>query len=340
MGQRKIDIHAHILPPGWADLAQRFGYGGFIRFELYAPGRARLVRDDGTVFRELQENAWNPERVLEDMDRHGVETMVVSPVPVLFYYWARPQHCYEWSQFLNDYLAEVVAHYPGRFLALGTVPLQDTEYAIRELERCVRQLHFPGVEIGSNVNGKNLDDPSLFPFYEAVQELGAVLFVHPWEMLGRERLQKYFLEWLVGMPAETTLAICSFLFGGIFERFPRLRVLFAHGGGSFAFTLGRIAKGYEARPDLCNVNSVQHPRAYLGRFWVDSVTHDPRAFRFLLETLGPERIIYGTDYPFPLGDLEHGRLIEELQLPPEVQERIFARNALEFLGLESSRAGE
>jgi aminocarboxymuconate-semialdehyde decarboxylase len=333
MALRKLDIHAHILPREWPDLKSRFGYGGFIRMEHYAPGRARMVRDDGTVFRELQENAWNPERILEDMERHGVVTMVLSTVPVLFSYWARPEHGYEWARFLNDHLAEVVARYPKRFIALGTVPLQSPDYAVRELERCVRELGFPGVEIGSNVNGRNLDDPVLFPFYEAAEELGAALFVHPWEMLGRDRLQRYFLEWLVGMPAETTLAICSCIFGGVFDRFPRLRMLFAHGGGSFAFTLGRIARGYEARPDLCNVNGVQNPRAYAGRFWVDTVTHDPDALRFLLQCFGPERVVYGTDYPFPLGDVEHGRFIETLGLSEEVADRVFYRNALEFLGL-------
>jgi aminocarboxymuconate-semialdehyde decarboxylase len=334
----KIDVHAHLLPPEWPDLKSRFGYGGFIRMEHYAPGRARMVRDDGTIFREVGENAWNPERVLEDMERHGVDMMVLSTVPVLFSYWARPKDCWEWSQFLNDHLADVVARYPRRFLALGTVPLQDTDYALKELERCVRELGFPGVEIGSNVNGRNLDTAELFPFYEAAQELGAVLFVHPWEMLGRERLQRYFLEWLVGMPAETALAISCFIFGGVFDRFPRLRVLFAHGGGSFAFTLGRIARGYEVRPDLCNVNQVHNPRHYLGRFWVDTVTHDPRALRYILDTFGPERVLYGTDYPFPLGDLEHGRWIEELGLPPEIEERIFVRNAMEFLGLTVASA--
>lgn len=334
----KIDVHAHLLPPEWPDLKSRFGYGGFIRMEHYAPGRARMVRDDGTIFREVGENAWNPERVLEDMERHGVDMMVLSTVPVLFSYWARPKDCWEWSQFLNDHLADVVARYPRRFLALGTVPLQDTDYALKELERCVRELGFPGVEIGSNVNGRNLDAAELFPFYEAAQELGAVLFVHPWQMLGRERLQRYFLEWLVGMPAETALAISCFIFGGVFDRFPRLRVLFAHGGGSFAFTLGRIARGYEVRPDLCNVNQVHNPRQYLGRFWVDTVTHDPRALRYILDTFGPERVLYGTDYPFPLGDLEHGRWIEELGLPPEIEERIFVRNAMEFLGLTVASA--
>ncbi len=332
----KIDIHAHLIPPEWPDLKSRFGYGGFLRMEHYAPGRARMVRDDGSVFREVGENAWNPERVLEDMERYGITTMVLSTVPVLFSYWARPEDCYEWSQFLNDHLAQVVALYPGRFWGFGTVPLQDTDYAIRELERCIRELHFPGVEIGSNVNGKNLDDPSLFPFYEAAQELGAALFVHPWEMLGRERLQRYFLEWLVGMPAETALAICSFIFGGVFERFPHLRVLFAHGGGSFPFTLGRIAKGYQARPDLCNVNEVAPPQAYVGRFWVDSITHDVRALRFLLETVGPERVVYGTDYPFPLGDFGDSSVISQLELPEEIAERIFVRNALEFLGLQTT----
>jgi aminocarboxymuconate-semialdehyde decarboxylase len=330
---RKIDIHAHIVPKDWPDLHARYGYGDFLRIEHYAPGRARMVRRDGTVFRELSENAWNPERILEDMEHHGVDAMVLSPVPVLFYYWARARDGWEWSRFLNDHLAEVVARFPGRFLALGTVPLQDPELACQELERCIRELGFPGVEIGTNVAGLELDDPRFAPFFATAEALGAAIFVHPWNMLGRERLQRYFLEWLVGMPAETTLAICTFIFGGLFDRFPRLRVLFAHGGGSFAFTLGRISRGYTARPDLCNVNNVADPRRYIGRFWVDAITHDPDALRYLLQVFGPERVIYGTDYPFPLGDLEHGRMLESLELAPETRELILAHNAMEFLGL-------
>lgn len=332
---RKIDIHAHIMPERWEPLHQRVGYGGFIVMEHHSPGAARMMRDDGTFFREVQRNAWDPTAIIEDMDRHGVDVMVLCTVPVLFYYWAKPEHTHQWAQFLNDHLASVVAQYPDRFIALGTVPLQDSTRAIAEMERCVRELGMPGIEIGSNVNGANLDDEQLFPFYEAAESLGCALLVHPWNMLGAERLKRYWGEWLVGMPAETALAIHSCICGGVFDRFPRLRMLFAHAGGAFPFTLGRISHGWHARPDLCNVNAVRDPRDYAGHFWVDSITHDAGALAFLLDVVGAERVVLGSDYPFPLGDLEHGRFIEEMALPTETKERILWKNALEFLQLDS-----
>ncbi|MCS6999840.1 MAG: amidohydrolase family protein [Candidatus Kapabacteria bacterium] len=329
---RKIDIHAHIMPERWEPLHKRFGYGGFIVLEHYREGAARMVRDDGAFFREVQRNAWDPQAIIEDMDRHGVDIMVLCTVPVLFYYWAKPEHTLEWARFVNDHLASVVERFPTRFLALGTVPLQDTTLAIAEMERCVRELKMPGIEIGTNVNGVNLDDRRLFPFYEAAEALGCAVLVHPWNMLGADRLQLYWGEWLIGMPAETALAIHSCICGGVFDRFPRLRMLFAHAGGSFPFILGRIAHGWRARPDLCNVHCVRDPREYAGHFWVDSITHDPRALRFLFEVIGEHRVVMGSDYPFPLGDLEHGRFIEEMDIPSSTKERILWRNALEFLG--------
>lgn len=332
----KIDIHAHIMPERWEPLHERFGYGGFIVMDHYRDGAARMMRDDGTFFREVGRNAWDPAAIVADMDRHGVDVMVLCTVPVLFYYWAKPEHTLQWARFVNDHLASVVRQYPDRFIALGTVPLQDTALAIAEMERCVRELGMPGLEIGSNVNGVNLDDERLFPFYEAAESLGCALLVHPWNMLGADRLRRYWGEWLVGMPAETALAIHSCICGGVFDRFPRLRMLFAHAGGAFPFTLGRISHGWRARPDLCNVNSVRDPREYAGHFWVDSITHDARAFEFLLNVVGADRIAMGSDYPFPLGDLEHGRFIETLPLSHETKERIFWKNALEFLGLDAA----
>jgi aminocarboxymuconate-semialdehyde decarboxylase len=240
----------------------------------------------------------------------------------------------------NDHIADLVRQHPRRFVGLGTVPLQDAELASREMERCVRELGLCGVEIGTHVNGKNLDHPDHFPFFQAAQDLNAAVFVHPWDVLGKDRLGKYFLAWLVGMPAETALAICSVIFGGVLERLPRLRLCFAHGGGSFAGTIGRIERGFHCRPDLCAGDNPINPRGYLGRIFVDSLVHDADALRSLIHLLGAERIALGSDYPFPLGEAEPGRLIASMtDLPEATKQRLLAGTALEFLGLTPEKLG-
>lgn len=331
----KIDIHAHLMPENWESLKDKFGYGGFIRLDHHKPGAARMMGDNGTFFREVQQNCWDPEWVLRDMDAHHVDVTVLYTIPVLFSYFAQPAHGAEWSRFLNDHLADVAKRYPKRIVALGTAPMQDIELAIAEATRCVKELGMPGLQIGSNINGMNLDDPSLFPFYKACEELGACLIVHPWQMAGAERMKRYFNEWLVGMPAETTLALTSMIFGGVFDAFPNLRVMFAHAGGAFPFTMGRISHGWKARPDLCDVHHISDPRNYVGKFWVDGITHDLPAFKYLLDVIGADRICYGTDYPFPLGDLEHGAFLEQSDINKAVLDKVFAQNALEFLGLNA-----
>jgi aminocarboxymuconate-semialdehyde decarboxylase len=333
----KIDLHTHILPQNWPDLRRRYGYGGFVQLDHNGNGCAKM-HIDGRHFRDIQADCWDPAVRLEHCDRHKVRVQVLSTVPVMFSYWARPEHTHDLSRFLNDHLAEVVGKYPDRFTALGTLPMQAPDLAVAELERCVQRLRFPGVQIGTNVNGKNLDDPSLLPIFQAAEELGACVFVHPWEMVGRERMKKYWLPWLVGMPAETALAICSLLFAGVFERLPRLRWCFAHGGGSFAATVGRIAHGFASRPDLCAVDNNKCPREYLGKFFVDSLVHDADALRLLLRLVGDDRVVLGTDYPFPLGEAHPGELIASLdELPKKTRKRLLAGNALDFLGLKKKQ---
>lgn len=331
----KIDSHAHILPRNWPDLKSKYGYGGFIHLDHYRPGAAKMMRDDGKFFREIQQNCWDPEYIIKDMDEHDVDMMVLCTVPVLFYYWAKAEHTYEWSIFLNNHMAEIQAKYRKRFIGLGTLPMQDVDLSIKELERCKNELGLYGVEIGTHIQEKNLDDESLFPFYQAAQDLDMAIFVHPWDMMGQERMPKYFLPWLVGMPAEESLAICSMIFGGVFDKFPKLRVMFAHGGGAFPFTLGRISHGYHARPDLCNVNKIKDPKEYIGKFWVDSITHDPVALKYLIDLVGADKIAYGTDYPFPLGDLKHGLFIEEMKnISADTKRKIFTGAVLEWLNAE------
>ncbi len=329
----KIDSHAHILPESWPSLKEKYGYGGFIHLDHHRPGFANMMRDDGKFFREIEENCWSPDAILKDMDANGVDRMVLCTVPVLFNYWAKAEHTLDWSMFLNDHLAGVQNDHPTRFVGLGTLPMQDIPMAIQELERC-KELGLKGIEIGSHIEDKNLDDPIFHPFYEACERLDMAVFVHPWDMMGQDKMPKYFLPWLVGMPAETSLAICSMIFGGIFDKYPKLRVMFAHGGGSFPFTIGRVSHGWHCRPDLCDVNKIQDPRDYVGRFWVDGITHDIDALKFLIQTIGVDKIAYGTDYPFPLGDLEHGKFIEESDLSDEVKAQLLNGTIIDFLKLD------
>ncbi len=332
----KLDIHTHILPRQWPDLAKRYGYGGWVRLEQSGPGCARMLRD-GERFRDVAANCWDPHTRLGECDAHGVSVQVISTVPVMFSYWAKPEHTHDLAKLLNDHVAGVVADTPRRFVGLGSVPLQDSDRACEELTRCVRELGMPGVQIGTHCEGRNLDDPALFAFWQECERLGACVFVHPWDMLGGERLARYWMPWLLGMPTETALAIASLVLGGVFERLPRLRVAFAHGGGSFPGLFGRIAHGFEARPDLVAIANPRHPREYLGRFWCDSLTHDAAALRMLIGLIGTERVALGTDYPFPLGEDRPGELIESLGLDTATRDRLLAQNGLDWLGLARSR---
>lgn len=331
----KIDIHAHILPEQIPNLKEKYGYGDdFIYLDHYEPGKANMMKADGTFFRAIDSLCWDPEAIIRHMDKQEVQLMALSTIPVLFYYWAKPEHTHEWSKYINNHLAEVQSNHPKRFVGIGTLPMQDIKLAVEELTRCKHELNLPGVEIATNILGKNLDDESFLPFYEAAEKLGMCIFVHPWDMMGQDKMKKYWLPWLVGMPAESSRAICSMIFGGIFDKFPKLRIMFAHGGGCFPHTIGRISHGYHARPDLCNINDVDDPRSYVKKFFIDSLVHDEEAFLYNLKLFGADRIALGSDFPFPLGDLEHGKFIEMMkQLDEATKEQILNKTAREWLGI-------
>jgi aminocarboxymuconate-semialdehyde decarboxylase len=334
----KIDVHTHILPERLPDFRKVPGGERFVRLERDGPDRARMMIG-GSVFREIRSNNWDVDVRLAECEAAGVGVQVLSTVPVLFSYWAEAEPALELARYLNDHIAGVVAAHPARFAGLGTLPMQSSDLAIRELDRCVRELGLSGVEIGSNVNGTNLDSPELFPIFEAAASLGAAVFVHPWEMAGRDRMTRYWLPWLVGMPAECALAICSLIFGGVLERLPSLRIGFAHGGGAFPATIGRIAHGFDVRPDLCAVSNDVSPREYLKRIYVDSLVHEPLMLRYLLDLMGPDRIALGSDYPYPLGEARPGELIDSCGLPDETRARLLHGTALEWLGLPAARFG-
>lgn len=327
-----IDIHTHILPEHIPNFREKFGYGGFIHLDHHKPCCARMMMDD-KFFREIEDNCWDADTRLRECGHHHVDVQVLSTVPVMFSYWAKPEDTLEIAKFLNDHIADIVKRYPKRFVGLGTLPLQDPELAVQELIRC-KEIGLAGIQIGTHVNEWNLDAPELFEVFAACQDLDMAVFVHPWDMMAKEKMPKYWLPWLVGMPAESSLALCSLIFGGVFERLPNLRVAIAHGGGSFPATLGRIQHGFDVRPDLCAVDNPIAPTNYMGKFWIDSLVHDPKMLEYVVDLVGANRVALGTDYPFPLGELEPGKLIKGMPWTDDQKEMLLSGAALEWLKMD------
>lgn len=331
-----IDVHTHILPKYIPNWEQQFGYPGFIGLEEIKDENTddRQMMKGDIFFRRIQCNCFDPIRRIDDIAKSNVKIQVLSTVPVMFNYWAKPDDCLITSQYINDDIAKVCKENPARFIGLGTLPMQDVDLACKELKRCMQELNLKGVEIGTNINGKNIDDNIFHVFWKLVEELDAVVFVHPWDMLGKERLQNDWLEWLIGMPFETNIAICRMIFGGIYKKFPKIKVYYAHGSGSFIGTLARIQKGYVCRPDLflqeCN------PEDYLKYIMVDSLTHDDDMLLKLLKHLGPNNIMIGSDYPFPLGELDPiGKSVNKMNfITNEIRDNIMFKNACRIFKLD------
>lgn len=331
----KIDSHTHILPKKMPNWSEKFGYGDFIYLQHHKRGFAKMMRGN-QFFREIEENCWHAELRMDEYNVHKTQVQVVCTIPVMFSYWAKPMDTLSLSKYLNDHLARLVEKYPKNYVGLGTLPMQDTELAIQELTRC-KKIGLHGIQIGSNINEENLNEERFFPIFEACEKLGMAVLVHPWNMMGEKNMSRYWLPWLVGMPAETARAVCSMIFGGVFERLPKLHVNFAHAGGSFLFTLGRIRHGFECRPDLVAIDNPVDPMKYLGKFWVDSITHDITMLEYVVKMMGSKRVTLGSDYPFPLGDLTIGKFIEESDLPKKTKEDIFANATLEWLQIPKKR---
>jgi aminocarboxymuconate-semialdehyde decarboxylase len=331
----KIDVHTHILPPDIPRWKEKFGYGGFITLDHYKPCCARMIRDDGVSFRDVDENCWSAEKRIEECDAASVNVQVLSTVPVMFSYWTKPQDGAEIARFLNEHIAAIVSEFPLRFIGLGTVPMQDTALAIRELEHC-RQIGLSGVQIGTNVNQLNLGEPQFFDFFAACAQLGIAIFVHPWDMMGEKDMQKYWLPWLVGMPAEVSRAICSLIFSGVLERLPNLRICFAHGGGAFPATLGRIDHGFNVRPDLFTDNP-HGPRKYLSKMYFDSLVHERAKLDYLLNLVGSDQVMLGSDYPFPLGEAQPGKMIEASDYDEEIKAMLLHGAALNWLNQDKNK---
>ncbi len=313
--------------PKWSE---KFGYGGFVSLDHHKSGCARMMIDD-VFFREIEANCWDGDTRINQMNSFKTDVQVLSTVPVMFNYHISGKDSYDIQKFLNDHITEIVSKNPNRFVGIGSIPMQDAILSVKELERCISDLGMAGIQIGTNINDENLSEEKFFPIWEAAEKLNACIFVHPWNMMGQSSMKKYWLPWLVSMPAESSRAICSLIFGGVFAKFPKLRFAFAHGGGSYPFTIGRVQHGFDVRPDLCAIDNAIEPEKYNGHFWVDSLVHSPDALAYNLKLFGEDKIAIGSDYPFPLGEDIPGDLIRSMKFEQSVEEKLLYQNATRWL---------
>lgn len=327
----RIDVHSHLFPRCFWRGAREHGswYGG------------RVIEEDGERYVETAERRAGPveplwdtslDRRLEEMDRRRVDIHVLSTPPHFFHYTLPAADALALSREINDEFAEAVASHPRRFRGLATVPLQDTPAAIGELERAMAN-GLAGAEIATHVDGRNLDDPALFPFFEAAQQLGAFLFVHPNAPVVGPRTPRYHLSNLVGFPVETTIAVASMLLGGVLERLPGLTICFSHGGGYALFGAPRWDRGYAVHPDAGSVAAAP-PSDGLRRIYVDSMVFGDRELRHVVDGVGADRVLMGSDYPFTMGDDDSVGFVEGVSALDEgTRDAILGGTAKRLLGI-------
>lgn len=333
MREPVIDVHTHVVPKGWPELSSVCGGSGWPWLRIDSERDAMIMVGE-TEFRPVGPDCWDPGVRLADMDADGVDVQVLSPTPVFFSY-DRPAHqAVKVARVFNDLTLEIAAAGGDRFIPFCQVPLQDPDAACAELDRCLAAGHL-GVEIGNHVGDRDLDDEGVVTFLQHCAQVGAPVFVHPWDMPTGPRLDRWMARWLTGMPAETHLSVLALILGGVFDRVPRsLRLCFAHGGGSFPFWLGRVDNAWHRRSDVVRGRSTHPPTHYVDRFFVDTVVFDPAALRLLVATMGEDQIILGSDYPYPLGERPVGQVVRQADfLTAQQRSKLLSGNARRFLGL-------
>ena len=298
---RTIDVHAHCVPVEVMDALRADGgrYGIEVSEE---EGRSAVLIAGRVQTRPMFPALSDLPRRLAAMDAAGVDVQVLSSWIDLTAYALEPDAGARYARMFNEGLAATAATAPDRFRTLATVPLQAPDRAAHELRHAITSLGMSGAEIATTVDGRELDDPELAPFWSAAEELRAVVVVHPYASLAGRNVARYNLNNLVGNPAETTIAVAHLVHGGVLERHPGLRIVLVHGGGFAPFQMGRWDRGFSSKADGAEANLTRPPSDWLRQMWFDTVLHSPASLRFLVEVVGVEQVVLGSDYPFRMGD--------------------------------------
>jgi aminocarboxymuconate-semialdehyde decarboxylase len=332
MTSPRIDIHCHYIPPALLEVIRIDGTAHSIEV-LGDRGGTRISFAERAATQPLPEGMLDLDGRLQWMDTRGIDIQVLSPWIDFAAYVLDPDDGAWLARSLNELMAETVSARPDRFHAMATVPLQEPKLAAEELAHAVSALGMRAVEIATFVRDTELDDDVLTPFWSAVEELDVLVLIHPTGSMAANRLPRYFLTNIVGNPAEETVAAAHLIFGGVLERHPRLRVCLTHGGGFLPYQIGRQDRGFASKSDVTARHLTRAPSHYIRRFWYDTITHSTEALRFLIERVGADRVLLGSDYPFPMGDPDPVATVTAAGLEGPSADSVLGGNALEAAGL-------
>jgi len=320
-----IDMHTHFLPPAYLDLIRKEGNPYGRHLSTSSDGTTTIHADKRLI--PLDPGFHDVNVKLANMAAQGMDQHVISPPPFIFHYDLEGPQGSELARLCNDEAHKLSVEHSDKFIPMATLPMQDIDLAIEEMVRVVDKLGFRSVEIGASINEKELDHPDLFPFWESAERLGVLVFIHPHRPPGRERMNDYHLFNMIGFLTETTLVASRLIFSGVIDRFPRLKICLAHAGGMLLWIQGRFDHGFHAL-DVCKENIDTLPSEYLKSFYYDSVTHSPNALRFVMDSVGHNQILLGSDYPFLIGENHPLRSIDQVPgLLPEERDAICGGNA-------------
>jgi len=317
-----LDVHSHIFPN---ELISKLG------LHLNSAGQLYTLKVDGKVIGPLPKGFFNLESRISELQDCGIVRQIISPTHHLFMYMENAKVAQRFARNQNEAIAEICKKQSDKFVGNGTLPLQDVKFSLEELDHLYHTLELRGIEIGTNVAGRNLDDEALTPVYERLQELGIPILVHPNDILAPDRMKKYYLPIALGTLAETDLAVASVLFGGILERFPKLKFIFCHGGGTIPYQVGRIKRAADVREEITRKDAVQK---HFSKLYFDTVLFDEGALKFFISRVGSERAVFGTDYPFNLGTWDAVSRMINLDLDNESKTKVMLSNATELYKLK------
>jgi aminocarboxymuconate-semialdehyde decarboxylase len=334
-----IDMHCHVVPEHFPPAGNRASAARWPSMDHFEAGRANVMIE-GRNFRTVHSGNWEVQRRLKDMDSHSATAQAISPMPELMSYWFTPEDGLDFSRYVNEYIAGMCEQAPDRLFGLGMVPLQDPDLAAKELSN-IKDMGLAGIELGTHVNGRSIGMPEFQDFYKEAERLGVAIFVHALHPTMMERLPERSQANPIGFPTEVALAIGSIIGSGIAEACPDLRIAFSHGGGAFPFMLARYHNQWsgtwneESPVEGRGVSMPNSPSEYARRFYYDTLLFDHRAIRFLIDMVGYERVVVGTDYPYQPPEQPCDRSLSMLDLPREQHEAITWHNCFRFLGVEA-----